>query len=256
MAITSVTVVGEYTKADGGSTPSEGTVTFLLNDALQDTSGLTIVGRTPVVATLVDGAFSIVLAATDDVGVIPTNATYHVTEVIDGETTEFDIPISNAASPINLAAIPRATSSAPKYTYVEYQEFLARMELLRRYVGGVLLSFDTTIDGDNVAHPVINDMSFTQGNYLVFGAASVVSGTGTITDTPNAGFSPGPDGDLLVNLFTQDVPGSSVSVGVTSIIKYDSDFMGDFTLGVNADDDGPVHVSGIIAMIPLVYLGL
>lgn len=83
--------------ADG--TPATGTVTFAMPYPLRDVQGHVIVGNTPITATLVNGAFTVSLPATDQSQISPLNWVYTVT--IN----------TSAAYSVFQAALPQSPSS-------------------------------------------------------------------------------------------------------------------------------------------------
>lgn len=94
MSFTNITVTGNYKNPNGSA--ATGTVTFLLSAQMEN--GGVIVEPEPVVATLVSGALSQVLPATDDAGTLPTNARYMVIEQTSGSANrEYSIPVPSAS---------------------------------------------------------------------------------------------------------------------------------------------------------------
>lgn len=77
-----VTVTGKYETPDG--TPLEGTVKFVGPSWVVDTDN-NIVFTTSASVTLVNGAFSVQLVATDATGVVPNPFLYSVVEYIGEE---------------------------------------------------------------------------------------------------------------------------------------------------------------------------
>jgi hypothetical protein len=115
--IATVTLTGRYIHPDG--TPFAGTVSFAAPDYLRlPGSDTTAVGA--VTATLdANGAFSVVLIATDNAGARPINFTYTVTETLTGATSRtYYIALPQATGTIDLADIAPATQSGGEYLLV------------------------------------------------------------------------------------------------------------------------------------------
>jgi len=98
---TQIVLTGSFQDASG--LPKSGTLTFTLTQAM--TNGVTVTPE-PIVATLVNGAFSIVLDANDDPETVPKGSQYGVTEQIAGsQPRDYFILISHAASPVDISTL-------------------------------------------------------------------------------------------------------------------------------------------------------
>lgn len=110
MAFTQVAVAGTYVLADG--TPAEGAVRFTPTDPMRNDG---IVIAAPVTADLDgDGALSTTLAATDDVGTLPTGVGYRVEPLLAGQPTHSYLIVVPQATvgALDLAAVVPATLTA------------------------------------------------------------------------------------------------------------------------------------------------
>lgn len=102
--VATVTVTGSWTTSDGSTAKPTGTVTFTPNARLVDGATAQIIDQAPVVATLVNGAISVVLMATDDPDLSPAGWAYVITENIDGQAPLTYVEQFPAAqSPVDLS---------------------------------------------------------------------------------------------------------------------------------------------------------
>lgn len=108
-----VTVTGTILHPD--ATPATGTVTFAMPYPLKDTTGHVVVGNSPpIVATLVNGAFSVSLPATDQAQVNPLNWAYVVTVATDAAVYAFTAQLPTSPSSTTLdALLPLVTPPTP-----------------------------------------------------------------------------------------------------------------------------------------------
>jgi hypothetical protein len=90
MAFTQITVVQDYTLADG--TEPSGSLTFTPSAPMLNSSA--VVPPVPAVARLVgDGSISTTLTANTDPGTTPTGSYYNVAEMINGHLRNFKIRV-------------------------------------------------------------------------------------------------------------------------------------------------------------------
>lgn len=118
MPATSVTISGKFTVA---GTAAQGSVEFVLAQAVQDGANDEIREPVPIVAGLqTDGSFSVALYATDDPGLVPSGVLYKVTEKILSAPTRtylIEVPAAAAGTGLNLADIVPATTATLAYPY-------------------------------------------------------------------------------------------------------------------------------------------
>jgi hypothetical protein len=119
VSLTLITVTRRYELEDGS--PGAGTVTFILTAPLQDSAGRVLRVPVPLSAALDGtGAFSIVLAATDDPTTQPIGLGYTVTEAITGATPRtytIVVPHVTPGGVLDLSTAAPATTT-PQYGYV------------------------------------------------------------------------------------------------------------------------------------------
>lgn len=113
MSLTQVTVTGHYTTPEGDD--ATGRLTFVPSTTLQNTVDDQFVAG-PVTVELVDGAFSVVLYATDDTGTQPDGATYRVTERVAGVLRTYQVQINSGAGTVDLADLV-PTTATEQYAY-------------------------------------------------------------------------------------------------------------------------------------------
>jgi hypothetical protein len=102
--VSTVTVTGSWTTSDGSTTKPTGTVTFTPNARLQDGPTGQIIDQKPLVATLVNGAISVTLMATDDPDLSPSGWAYVVTENIAGQPAiTYVLQFPAAQTPVDLS---------------------------------------------------------------------------------------------------------------------------------------------------------
>lgn len=108
-----VTVTGTILHPD--ATPATGTVVFQMPYPLKDTTGHVVVGNTPpIIATLVSGAFSVSLPATDQAQINPINWAYLITVATDAAQYVFQAQLPTSPSSTTLdALIPLVTPPTP-----------------------------------------------------------------------------------------------------------------------------------------------
>jgi hypothetical protein len=125
-AITPITVSGTYLKADG--TPAAGTVTFVPSIAAA-TDGV-IVPILPLTVTLdEDGAFSTILAATDDADWEASGFTYEVREKIQDaapRSYSIEVPAASAGGALDLATV--APVAEPNTLTPYFSKLIVRAE--------------------------------------------------------------------------------------------------------------------------------
>lgn len=115
--LNTVEVRGKYVYLDG--TAATGAVTFRGKIALTSPGTDTIVIPTQITVNLINGAFSILLPATDDPDIAPIGWTYTVTEAFDGgRIYDIDVPLSAALTGIDLSDVapqPPATGDVSAF---------------------------------------------------------------------------------------------------------------------------------------------
>ncbi len=126
----SVEVRGAYALADGS--PATGRVTFTPRRAVNEGSGGTghIIPASKVTGTLVAGAFTVTLQATDDPLLDAPNFTYEVREQIAGASSQrsydIDVPTSAAGTGIDLVDVaPVSASDGDPTAFVTLTAFTA-----------------------------------------------------------------------------------------------------------------------------------
>lgn len=103
--ITPITVTGTYLAADG--TARAGTVSFVPSIPAADPTDKAILPLYPTTVTLVNGMFSVILAATDDPQWAAPGWTYEVTEKITGAVARvysIEVPAASAGGTLDLAS--------------------------------------------------------------------------------------------------------------------------------------------------------
>lgn len=90
--VDSVTVTGTYKKEDG--TPLSGSIEFIGPRFVVHTPSKTIFSASKTVVLDANGAFSVVLMATDSSGITPTGFTYQVAQRLDNSAETIRYPIS------------------------------------------------------------------------------------------------------------------------------------------------------------------
>lgn len=115
--ISTVTLTGRYIHPDG--TPYAGTVSFAAPDYLRLPGSDTTAVGSVTVALDANGAFSVVLIATDNAGARPVNFTYSVTETLTGAPSRtYYIALPKATGTIDLADIAPAPQSGGDFLLV------------------------------------------------------------------------------------------------------------------------------------------
>ena len=102
MAFTLVAVTGKF---ESNGLPMAGTLTFTLNQPLQN--GNVIAPATPTTVTLDgNGAFETELYAADDTATVPQGVWYGVTEQLTGcQPRDYFIFVSQATNPVDLSVL-------------------------------------------------------------------------------------------------------------------------------------------------------
>jgi hypothetical protein len=115
--IATVTLTGRYVRPDG--TPFAGTVTFASPDYVRIPGADTTAGGSVTVTLDANGAFSVVLIATDNTDARPINFTYTVTETLTGVASRtYYIALPQATGTVNLADIAPAAQSDGEFLLV------------------------------------------------------------------------------------------------------------------------------------------
>lgn len=109
MSLTTVTVTGKWARPDG--TVPTGRVTFSPTSAMQNAGDDQFVVSAVEAALDAQGEISVDLYATDDADTSPADATYTVTEWIDGTKRQYEVEINAAAGTVDLADLAQATST-------------------------------------------------------------------------------------------------------------------------------------------------
>lgn len=113
MSFTPILVTRQYTP-QGSATPAAGTVRFTLSTTL-DNNGTPIYPQ-PLIANLDNtGAIEITLYANNDIGTLPANSYYNVTENINGQKSrnyQVVIPYTATGGTVQLNSLPPIASTA------------------------------------------------------------------------------------------------------------------------------------------------
>lgn len=111
-----VTLTGTFLNVD--DTFPAGQLTFTLNNDLIDTTDLFFMRNHTQTVTLVNGAFSVTLLATDDSYLTPGGWGYFVVEQVNGEVRQYtiELPFSGGANQ-NLINISESPTPVPPLTY-------------------------------------------------------------------------------------------------------------------------------------------
>lgn len=122
-----VTVTGVFVKAD--NTPARGTVRFRLQGRLVGEGDIVV--PSDVSAPLVNGTFSVSLAATDDPDFLPQGLYWQVTEFVEGNTRTYLIALPASPSTISLAQLAPVDALDPGARYTlspNVEQFELRLE--------------------------------------------------------------------------------------------------------------------------------
>jgi hypothetical protein len=190
-----VTVSGTYITADGSL--ATGTVSFTPTVWLRDDTGDVVVPQLPVVATLVNGEFTVELIATDDTDV-DQNWAYVVTETINGATTSKTVLLPATSPTVDMAELE------PVIDPTQYSDIRGP----RGYSvlsGTTAPSAGTGEDGDHYYDRVAKVM------YGPKAAGAWGSGTSLAGPAGPAG-SPGTAATVTVGAVTTGAAGSSAAV--------------------------------------------
>ena len=126
--LTSITVTGTYVDYSGAAIA--GQVTFTLGDVLRSGIDNVMVAPSTVVVSLVAGAFSVTLPATNDPDVIPNPYTYTVVESFPGgRTYTISIPYNTVGS-LDLADISPLPTIATTYVQLIDETTWTTLEVL------------------------------------------------------------------------------------------------------------------------------
>jgi hypothetical protein len=143
--LTTITVEGEYVDVSGA--PISGQVRFTPRATLKDSvADQVIINRAITVTLDSNGSFAVVLPASDDPSVIPTNFTYFVEELFSGGATyDITIPSGTVGGNLNLADVSPAIASGGSgslyVTTAQYNDLNARLVV----VENVRLLFDPLV---------------------------------------------------------------------------------------------------------------
>lgn len=145
--LSTVTVTGKYLNFQGS--PVRGQVRFTLsNGPLVDATADTIIVSTTVTANLDEnGAFSVVLPATDDPDVYPEIVTYTVTEAFSGGRS-YSLSLPAATPVVDLSSVAPTPSLSPVFIALTTEGFwnplVASIDTLRDRVDPVTGDFVAT----------------------------------------------------------------------------------------------------------------
>lgn len=141
-----VNVTGRYTYLDG--TPAVGSVRFTGKTVAISDATDTVILPSTVVATLVDGAFSIQLPATDDPDVVPNGWTYEVEErFTNGGGRKFEIDVPVAATRIDLSEVaPVSPATGDPTAFVTLSAFEEHVANASEGGGGGVSSWNDLLD--------------------------------------------------------------------------------------------------------------
>ena len=132
--LTTITITGSYVDVTGAAIA--GQVTFTPRAILKDSVANQIIIPNTVYVTLnAQGAFSVILPATDDTSVSPTNFTYLVEEAFpNGATYDITVPQGSVGGTIDLAdlspALPAGGDGSNYVTINQYNTASARLTAL------------------------------------------------------------------------------------------------------------------------------
>jgi len=146
-----ITVTGHYLLLNG--TNAAGSVTFTSSTVLTDTVANEIIEPVPFTASLVGGAFSIQLPATDDPDLNPNvGVTYLVTENITGTTGRppysIEVPWNSPGGTLDLADVAPAVPGPEVFSYVLTSVFNAHVnDTVAHGGGGSTPDATTTVKG-------------------------------------------------------------------------------------------------------------
>lgn len=112
-SLTTVTVNGKYVDYEGRAI--EGQIRFSISEVLRNGTDDQLVAPSTVVVALVNGAFSVVLPATNDPDIVPNPFTYTVEEsFVGGRTYTIQIPYDTVGS-LDLADISPTPTLSTRY---------------------------------------------------------------------------------------------------------------------------------------------
>jgi len=149
--LTVITIQGTYVDVTGAAI--SGQVRFTPRATLKDSAADQVIINRAITVTLdSNGSFSVVLPATDDSSVIPSNYTYCVEELFSGGATyDINVPTGTAGGVLNLAdvspALPSTGSGSSYVTTAQYNDLNARIIVLEN----VRLLFDPLVSAVNAA---------------------------------------------------------------------------------------------------------
>lgn len=164
--LSTVTVTGKYLNFQGS--PIRGQVRFTLsNGPLVDASADTIIVPTTVTANLDEnGAFSVVLPATDDPDVYPEVVSYTVTEAFAGGRT-YSLSLPAAVPTVDLTSVAPVPSLSPIFIALTTEGFwnplVAQIDALRDSVDPET--------GDFIASGAYTFLPLAYSTYTAFNAA-------------------------------------------------------------------------------------
>jgi len=132
--LSTITITGSYVDITGAAIA--GQVKFTPRAILKDAAANQIIIPNTVTVTLdANGSFSVVLPATDDTSVVPTNFTYTVEEAFpNGTTFDITVPQGSVGGTIDLAdiapALPSVGEGSSYVTINQYNTLSGRLTTL------------------------------------------------------------------------------------------------------------------------------
>jgi hypothetical protein len=178
--LTSVTVTGAY--VDYSGTAIKGQVTFTLGDVLRSGIDNVMVAPSTVVVSLVNGAFSVTLPATNDPDVIPNPYTYTVVESFTGgRTYTISIPYDTVGS-LDLADISPLPTIAT--TYVQLID-----QTTWNTLAGEITTLDTAIDQSTNTIPATGQYWYIGSGYATYTALDAAFATYTALNAATFGLT-------------------------------------------------------------------
>lgn len=148
--ISTCTVTGKF--LDGAGNGMSGTITFTYPGfALVDAADKVIVAAGTVTATLVGGAFSVVLPFTDNAAVQPSGWSYMVTEQISyGRSYFIQLPTSTGPTVDISSLVPASGTSTPVWAnapFVPLSAYTAKGDLVAATAAGTVARVGVGADG-------------------------------------------------------------------------------------------------------------
>lgn len=163
--ITTITVTGKYLRGD--LTPAAGFLTFVPSVTVADPSGPAMVATSTVTVPLDGtGAFSVGLAATDDVATSPTGWAYTVTENIDSTVRTYQVLLPHTVPSVDISNLTPATTIPTTYSYATTAALLAKIDRTGDTMTGALVLAADPLVALGAATKQYVDAAVTGGPFL------------------------------------------------------------------------------------------